>query len=110
MTGAGAAAGERVLRTSHLQVANSPLSLPRSDSQVAITLPSCPTYSGLACLTLLVVEGVSLMSLSHSLQSTLPFSLDYFFRLVLARPRTVIHLDIIFKSKHCTMAEERWTA
>lgn len=41
--------------------------------------PACyNTATGLACLTLLVVEGVPLMSLSHTLHSTLPFSIDYF--------------------------------
>lgn len=54
---------------------------------VVLTLPSScvpvpparyNSATGLACLTLLVVEGVPLMSLGHTLRSTLPLSIDYF--------------------------------
>lgn len=55
-----------------------------------VPVPPAPysTVTGLACLTLLVVEGVPLMSFSHSLHSTLPFSIDFFFfpHSVLVRP------------------------
>lgn len=78
MTGAGATAGERILWTSQLWLLSSyGWQQSRLCHVVILTLPSpCvpvprarySTITGLACLTLLVVEGVPLMSLSQPLQ------------------------------------------
>lgn len=118
-TSVGATAGARILWTSQLWLLCSygwqqsclccVVVLPSPSPCVPFPPAPYSTSTGLACLTLLLLEGAPLMSLSHSLHRTLPFSTGYFYPLSTSESLKVISLDIICKSKCCKMIEERWT-
>lgn len=118
-TGAGATAGARILWTSQLWLLCSygwqqsclccVVVLPSPSPCVPFPPAPYRTSTGLACCTLLVLEGVLLMPLSHSLHRPPSFSTDCCFPLSSSESLKVINLDIIFKSKCCKMIEARWT-